>query len=80
MRHISPEQSPFGNSAMVRMYRYKNHRRNMCNFHSITTEQPAIVALFRVVSRYVGNLAPRPGVLLDYSAPVIRKLNTAPRV
>ena len=35
----------------------------MCNLYSITTNQAAIAALFRVVNRYVGNLAPMPGVL-----------------
>src|SRR2546426_11076126 len=34
----------------------------MCNLYSITTNQQAIRALFRVVNRYVGNLAPMPGV------------------
>ena len=29
----------------------------MCNLYSITTNQAAIIALFRVVNRYVGNLA-----------------------
>jgi hypothetical protein len=38
----------------------------MCNLYSITTNQAAIIALFRVVNRYVGNLAPRPGVFPDY--------------
>ena len=33
----------------------------MCNLYSITTNQAAIIALFRVVNRYVGNLAPMPG-------------------
>ena len=47
----------------------------MCNLYSITTNQAAIAALFRVVDRYVGNLAPMPGVFPDYPAPVIR--NTA---
>ena len=28
----------------------------MCNLHSITTNQAAIIALFRVVNQYVGNL------------------------
>jgi hypothetical protein len=28
----------------------------MCNLYSITTNQEAIAALFRVVNRYVGNL------------------------
>ena len=30
----------------------------MCNHYSITTDQEAIRALFRVINRYVGNLAP----------------------
>ena len=29
----------------------------MCNLYSITTNQAAIIALFRVMNRYVGNLA-----------------------
>src|SRR4029450_6768545 len=44
----------------------------MCNLYSITTNQAAIAALFRVVNRYVGNLAPMPGVFPDDPAPVIR--------
>jgi hypothetical protein len=40
----------------------------MCNLYSITTNQEAIRALFRVVNRYVGNLAPMPGVFPDYPA------------
>jgi hypothetical protein len=28
-----------------------------CNLYSITTNQAAIMALFRVINRYVGNLA-----------------------
>ena len=44
----------------------------MCNLYSITTNQAAISALFRVVNRYVGNLAPMPGVFPEYPAPVIR--------
>jgi hypothetical protein len=28
----------------------------MCNLYSITTNQTAIIALFRVLNRYVGNL------------------------
>jgi hypothetical protein len=39
---------------------------------SITTNQAAIIALFRVVNRYVGNLAPMPGVFPDYMAPIVR--------
>jgi putative SOS response-associated peptidase YedK len=44
----------------------------MCNLYSITTNQASIIALFRVINRYVGNLAPMPGVFPDYPAPVIR--------
>jgi putative SOS response-associated peptidase YedK len=44
----------------------------MCNLYSITTNQAAIIALFRVVNRYVGNLAPMAGVFPDYKAPIVR--------
>src|ERR1700684_875212 len=44
----------------------------MCNLYSITTNQAAIIALFRVVNHYVGNLAPLPGVFPDYQAPIVR--------
>ena len=44
----------------------------MCNLYSITTNQEALIRLFRVVNRYVGNLAPMPGVFPDYPAPVVR--------
>jgi hypothetical protein len=48
----------------------------MCNLYSIITNQAAIIALFRVVNRYVGNLAPMPGVFPDYPAPVVRNTDT----
>jgi hypothetical protein len=35
---------------------------SLCNLYSITTNQPAITALFRVMNRYVGNVPPMPGV------------------
>jgi putative SOS response-associated peptidase YedK len=44
----------------------------MCNLYSITINQAAIIALFRVINRYVGNLPPMPGVFPDYPAPVVR--------
>jgi hypothetical protein len=47
-------------------------KSDMCNLYSITTNQAAIIALFRVVNRYVGNLAPMPGVFPDYKAPIVR--------
>ena len=44
-------------------YRFPSHGGNpMCNLYSVTTNQAAIVALFRAISRYVGNLPPMPGV------------------
>jgi hypothetical protein len=48
----------------------------MCNLYSITINQAAIIALFRVINRYVGNLPPMPGVFPDYPAPVIRNTDT----
>ncbi len=44
----------------------------MCNLYSITTNQAAISALFRVANRYLGNLAPMAGVFPDYKAPIVR--------
>jgi hypothetical protein len=51
----------------------------MCNLYSITTNQAAIIALFRVINQYVGNLPPMPGVSLDYPAPVIGNTGTTGR-
>ena len=48
----------------------------MCNLYSITTNQAAIIALFRVINRDVGNLAPISGVFPDYPAPVVRNTDT----
>jgi hypothetical protein len=36
----------------------------MCNLYIITTNQPGIIALFRVINGYIGNL-PMPGVFPD---------------
>jgi putative SOS response-associated peptidase YedK len=44
----------------------------MCNLYSITTNQAATIALFRVMNRYVSNLPPMPGVFPDYPAPLVR--------
>jgi hypothetical protein len=43
----------------------------MCNLYSITTNQAAIIALFRAVNHNVGNLPPMHGVFPDYPAPVV---------
>jgi putative SOS response-associated peptidase YedK len=49
---------------------------HICNLYSITTNQEAIRALFRVMNRYVGNLPPMPGVFPDYPAPIVRNAGT----
>jgi hypothetical protein len=46
--------------------------------YSITTNQAAIIALFRVLNRYVGNLPPMPGAFPDYPAPVVRNAVVEP--
>jgi hypothetical protein len=51
---------------------FPDDRGTQRNLYSITTNQAAIAALFRVVNRYVGNLPPMPGVFPDYPAPVVR--------
>src|SRR5262249_14586748 len=48
----------------------------MCNLYSITTTKAAIIALFRVINRYVGNLPPMTGVFPDFPAPVIRNTDS----
>src|SRR5258705_907326 len=48
----------------------------MCNLYSITTNQEAVIRLFRVLNRHVGNLLPMPGVFPDYPAPVVRNVGT----
>jgi len=59
---------------MVSRLLRKRRLLTMCNLYSITTNQAAIIALFRVVNRYVGNLPPMPGVFPDYPAPVVRNV------
>jgi hypothetical protein len=48
----------------------------VCNLYSITTNQAAIIALSRVMNRYVGNLPPMPRVFPDYPAPVVLNAGT----
>jgi hypothetical protein len=52
-------------------YNYTIQRAWMCDLYSITTNQAAIIALFRVINRFVGNLPSMPGVFPDYPAPVM---------
>jgi hypothetical protein len=49
----------------------------MCNLYSITTNQAAIIALFRVINHRIGNLPPMPGVFPDYPAPVDTRSRTS---
>jgi hypothetical protein len=42
---------------------------SLCNLYSITTSQAALIALFRIINRYIGNLPPMPGVFPDYRDP-----------
>jgi putative SOS response-associated peptidase YedK len=51
----------------------------MCNLYSITTNQAALLALFRAINHNVGNLPPMPGVFPDYPAPVVRNTAHAPK-
>ena len=48
----------------------------MCNLYSITTNQEAIIRLFRQVNRYVGNLAPMPASSRTTLRRVIRNTGT----
>jgi hypothetical protein len=57
------EKGAEGSFRRTRFGDSSNASVTMCNLYSITTNQAAIAALFRVVNRYVGNLAPMPGVL-----------------
>jgi hypothetical protein len=42
----------------------------MCNLYSITTNQAAIIALFRVINRYVDGLLVKP---VDCGYPVMER-------
>jgi hypothetical protein len=44
----------------------------MCNLYSITTNQAPIIALFRVINGYVGNLPPMPGVFTRFRRDLLR--------
>lgn len=47
----------------------------MCNLYSITTNQAAILALFRVVNRYVGNFSRCP--VFPLMQPLARRMDPA---
>jgi hypothetical protein len=55
-------------------------RPRMCNLYSITTNQAAIIALFRVMNRYFGNLLPMPGVFPDYPHTGRAQPDAGPRI
>jgi putative SOS response-associated peptidase YedK len=57
---------------------FRRYRYGLCvTYCSITTNQEAIIRLFRVMNRYVGNLPAMPGVFPDYPAPVVRNAGAA---
>jgi putative SOS response-associated peptidase YedK len=47
----------------------------MCNLYSITTNQAAMIGLFRVINNHVGNLPALPAVFPDWEAPIVRTKN-----
>jgi putative SOS response-associated peptidase YedK len=47
----------------------------VCNLYSVTTNQASMIALFRVVNNYIGNLPPLPAVFPDWEAPIVRTKN-----
>jgi putative SOS response-associated peptidase YedK len=44
----------------------------VCNLYSITTNQEAIIRLFRVLNNYIGNMPTFPAIFPDWEAPVVR--------
>jgi putative SOS response-associated peptidase YedK len=65
--------TPVGDPATVGLAASPSQKRSLNDdLYSITTNQAAIIALFRVVNWYVGNLPPMPGVFPDYKAPIVR--------
>ena len=46
--------------------------QEMCTLYSVTTNQEAIRALFKVTQDSYGNLPSMPAVFPDWEAPVIR--------
>jgi putative SOS response-associated peptidase YedK len=69
-----PGTAPIGRQIYHSFPRTQRYCETICNLYSITTNQAAILALFRVVNPYVGNLQPMPGVFPDYPTPVIRNV------
>jgi hypothetical protein len=58
----------------LRAATFSGYGGRICHLYSITTNQAAIIALFRIVNRYVGNLPPMPGVFPDYPCAVVRNV------
>jgi hypothetical protein len=65
------EKGTNGSIRRTRIGNSDNASITMCNLYSITTNQAAIAALFRVMNRYVGNLPPMPGVFSAMLAPSV---------
>jgi hypothetical protein len=75
-RHRSPPDLYFATHRGIDGHSTGALIKLMCNVYSITTNQAAIIALFRVINRYVRNLPPMPGVFPDFPAPVVRNTDT----
>jgi hypothetical protein len=52
--------------------REKRGDNPVCNLYSVTTNQEAIIRLFRVLNNYIGNMPTFPAVFPDWEAPVVR--------
>jgi hypothetical protein len=50
------------------------YRYGLCELILVTTNQAAIISLFRVINSYIGNLSPDAGRIPYYPAPVVRNL------
>jgi len=63
-----------GNATTLRGPERAGHTTAFVNVQSVFdhNNQAAIITLFRVMNRYVGNLPAMPGVFPDYPAPVVR--------
>jgi len=54
----------------------RTHDAQYAALYSITTSQPAILALFRAGNRYVGNSQPMSGVFPRLPSPVTQEART----
>lgn len=70
----------YGTPVRIAVQRAATTISSVCNLYSVTTNQAAIIALFRVGTRYVGDLPPMPGAFPDYPATVTRNTDAGTEV